>query len=212
MRPRMPSAPPAHVLARPRHRRAAEVQRAPVQRAQRLDAVRVSRISPALSIGATAVAISTRGRSPSAAATSAITVGSASAARRPAVHDDPHPHRIRASPPSAMRSVPEACSGRGHDAIGAESRAAARTRSSSVATITDAAPLACAHSQTHWISGRPPIASKGLPGRRERQARRYDDVKHGVRPGCAQRSSSGSSAPSTRASSGSITGIPSRTA
>ena len=90
--------------------------------------------------------------------------------------------------------------------------AAARMRSSSVAMTTEAAPLAPARSHTHWIIGRPAIMSKRLARQARRgESGRYDDVEHAaVREN--QRISSGSSAPSTRASSGSITGIPSRTA
>jgi hypothetical protein len=44
---------------------------------------------------------------------------------------------------------------------------AARILSSSVAIITDAAPLAQARCQTHCSSGFPPMGSSGFPGSRE---------------------------------------------
>jgi hypothetical protein len=65
-----------------------------------------------------------------------------------------------------MRSVPDGCSLAVSTTCAPKASAVARIRSSSVAIVIEAAPLARAQSHTHWINGRPPIGSNGFPGRR----------------------------------------------
>ena len=158
--------PAATLLARPGYRRAAEIERAAVARAERLDAARIEKF------------LETRDRRGSRRDVDRGTLAkrpprrrsaprAASAARRPAgSRRSPRRARPRARTTSAMRSVPDACSRAVSTASAPKPLAAVRIRASSVAIVTEAAPLARAHSHTHWISGRPPIASSGLPGRR----------------------------------------------
>src|SRR5277367_5366138 len=106
------------------------------------------------------------GCSTSAAATRAGTAGGmrgSSPCKLITVASGPNP---RARTTSAMRSVPDTCSAEVITTSAPNPAAAERMRASSVATITDAAPLARAQSQTHWINGRPATSRSGLPGRR----------------------------------------------
>ena len=111
--------------------------------------------------------MSAPGRSRNAAATARITarrhqrlislqvdhdvVGATDAARAPPRRCDRCPRRAAAPSARHRRRNP---------------RRRAAMRSSSVAMMTEAAPLARAHSHTQRISGRPPISTSGLPGNR----------------------------------------------
>src|SRR5579864_520829 len=109
---------------------------------------------------------------------------------------------------SAIRSVPDAWLVAVITALAPKARALSRMRASSVAVIISAAPAARAPSYTHCSSGFPARGSKALPGRRT-EPKRAGITTRNTRPS-AQRSSSGSSAASWRASSSSITGTSSR--
>jgi len=127
----------------------------------------VSKNSSRLAIGATAVAMSVVGRACSAAATSAITAGGIMGSSPCKFTMTSSSLNLRARATSAIRSVPDACCGPVMTHSAPKFAAVSRMRSSSVATMTEAAPLLRAHSQTHWINGRPAMASNGFPGSRE---------------------------------------------
>ena len=155
-----------NAVPRPRHRRPAEIERATVLRAQRLDAARIEKFLQALN---------GRDRRRDVDERVLLQGGGDTADDRRRhqglialqIHDDV----IGAESPwcattSAMRSVPDACPAAVMTQSAPKPAATFSMRASSVATMTEAAPLARAHSHTHWISGRPPISSSGLPGRR----------------------------------------------
>jgi hypothetical protein len=110
--------------------------------------------------------MSTVGRASSAAAISEITAGGirgSSPCKLTTISPKGMP---RACATSAMRSVPDACRGDVRTQSAPNFSAACKIRSSSVATMTDAAPLLHALSHTHWMSGRFAMGSSGFPGRR----------------------------------------------
>src|SRR5580693_3581648 len=131
----------------------------------------VSRNSSWDEIGATAVAISTCGRALNASAISPIIAAGIMGSSPCRFTTISSAAKARARATSAIRSVPEACLGEVIRQSAPKRVAESKMRTSSVAMITDAAPLARAHCHTHWIRGLSPMASSGFPGRREAEKR-----------------------------------------
>jgi hypothetical protein len=204
-----PSNTQCHVIPRPRHRRPTEIQSQPIARAQRLDAVGVQKLVKVPDRG-------DGGRNVDARTESGRDLGNHRRRHQGFVTLQIHDHVLRGqSSQSRHFGDPIGAGGMpdiGHDTFGSEGQGG--TANPFIVGGHD-------HRGRTARLGLPPHPlEQRLAGhlhqRLARQSRRaiacrYDDVKHDA-SGDSQRPKIGSSAASTRASSGNITGMPSRTA